>query len=356
MDNFYEEKYDQINWLKYLMTLGARDTGNILYKEKIKEVFKEMNEYIYGNIQRNSSSSRVFTLQDLMKYNGTGGMPSYIAINGIVYDISKLPNELAQSYSGLPLGKDITFIFNTLDKDKTNLLNSLTKVGNLVSEEEQKRRYVYTPEELSKYNGKNGMAAFVAIYGVVYDISALPSDIANTHKDVPLGQDVSELFASGHYSDKTILEYLPVVGKLDIPRDNKDFTLKSHGQSYIDLGMSRIEIVRELLDKSIFTLEQLSLYNGEGGMPAFIAVDGIVYDVTNSDLIKVSPYNQLKLGTDLSQEFKSCHDNKYEILNNLTIVGKLALPRENNKKIEADFILIKEWDDSDSINKNKRFL
>ncbi|MBC7959232.1 MAG: hypothetical protein H7X94_05125, partial [Vallitaleaceae bacterium] len=33
---------------------------------------------------------------------------------------------------------------------------------------------VFTLEELSKYNGKDGMEAYVAISGTVYDVSAIP--------------------------------------------------------------------------------------------------------------------------------------------------------------------------------------
>jgi hypothetical protein len=31
-----------------------------------------------------------------------------------------------------------------------------------------------------------------------------------------------------------------------------------------------------------FTLEELATYNGQNGQPAYIAVEGVVYDVSNS--------------------------------------------------------------------------
>ena len=36
------------------------------------------------------------------------------------------------------------------------------------------------------------------------------------------------------------------------------------------------------MTEKTFTLAQLAQYDGQNGQPAYVAVDGVVYDVTNS--------------------------------------------------------------------------
>ncbi len=70
------------------------------------------------------------------------------------------------------------------------------------------------------------------------------------------------------------------------------------------------------------TLEQLARFDGKNGNPAYVAVDGIVYDVTNNAGWAAATHFGLKAGTDVSGPFKSCHGSK-QILSRLKIVGSL---------------------------------
>jgi len=69
-----------------------------------------------------------------------------------------------------------------------------------------------------------------------------------------------------------------------------------------------------------FTLGQLAKYNGKNGQPAYIAVDGIVYDVSNY-FVNGNHYGY-EAGQDLSSAFHAQHSISY--LSNLPIVGKLV--------------------------------
>ena len=69
---------------------------------------------------------------------------------------------------------------------------------------------VFTTEELAKYNGLNGMPAYSAIDGVVYDLSAVFKD--GMHNGNVAGKDNTDAFYSKHL--KEILTKHPVVGKL----------------------------------------------------------------------------------------------------------------------------------------------
>lgn len=74
--------------------------------------------------------------------------------------------------------------------------------------------------------------------------------------------------------------------------------------------------------QSTFTLQELSKYDGKNGNPAYIAVNGIVYDVTNNAAWAAATHFGLTAGKDLSSEFASCHAGQ-PILSKLKVVGKL---------------------------------
>jgi predicted heme/steroid binding protein len=72
---------------------------------------------------------------------------------------------------------------------------------------------VFTLEELAKYDGKNGNPAYVAVNGVVYDVTDRPLWKNGTHNGHLAGTDQTELIKlSPHGQSK--LKDLPVVGKL----------------------------------------------------------------------------------------------------------------------------------------------
>jgi predicted heme/steroid binding protein len=71
-----------------------------------------------------------------------------------------------------------------------------------------------------------------------------------------------------------------------------------------------------------FTLEELSKYDGKNGKPAYVAVDGIVYDVTSEKLWVNGIHLEVSAGKDLTSQYKNCHKNN-NILEKLKIVGML---------------------------------
>ncbi len=73
----------------------------------------------------------------------------------------------------------------------------------------------------------------------------------------------------------------------------------------------------------IFTLEELKTYNGQDGNPAYVAIDGIVYDVTDVAAWKNGEHkNGLTAGEDLTSQLgDSPHGAK--VLDDLPVVGTL---------------------------------
>lgn len=71
------------------------------------------------------------------------------------------------------------------------------------------------------------------------------------------------------------------------------------------------------------TLEELAKYNGQNGVPAYVAVSGVIYDVTNAKAWQNGMHkNGIKAGADLTKLIaKSPHG--VSVLKNLPVVGKL---------------------------------
>jgi predicted heme/steroid binding protein len=66
--------------------------------------------------QQNSSTpqAKVFTLDELKKYDGKNGNPAYVAVNGIVYDVSKSSRWKGGSHEDCSnAGKDLSDVINS---------------------------------------------------------------------------------------------------------------------------------------------------------------------------------------------------------------------------------------------------
>ena len=78
----------------------------------------------------------------------------------------------------------------------------------------------------------------------------------------------------------------------------------------------------------VFTLEELAQYNGQNGAPAYVAVNGVVYNVTDNPLwAGGNHFFGLSAGRDLSNEFAMCHPGAM-VLSVLPVVGTLAAETE----------------------------
>lgn len=71
-----------------------------------------------------------------------------------------------------------------------------------------------------------------------------------------------------------------------------------------------------------FTMEQVARLNGSFGAPAYVVVNGLVYDVTDLPVWAEGKHFGQIAGTDLTAAL-SCH-NGQTVLNKLKLVGTLV--------------------------------
>ena len=318
MCNFFEEKFEQINKFKYLMTLAGENNQARLYKEKIEDIFKEFQS---DYIREETTDMLILTKEELANFNGENGNPSYISIDGIIYDVSNVELFKQSPYNNLKFGTDVTEAFYELNDGDESILRDIPMVGLLAEPEEaeimdgveeyypQQRLKIMSSEELKKYNGENGSLAYVAIEGIVYDISNLSVLELFNGTNLRLGSDITEEFKTYYRGDKELLKGAKEVAILH------DFNESQRGK-HIERNLKEL------------TLKELSKYNGENGKPAYIAVNGIIYDVTNEAIFKKSPHNSVKLGTDITKYFKGCHNADEGVLAKFPIVGTVIYNKE----------------------------
>ncbi len=255
----------------------------------------------------------VFSPSELAQYTGANGSTAYIAVSGVVYDVTNVFDN--GMHQGLQLGgTDATSVF-AVSPHSQALLATLPVVGvydpnatisNPTNPQDPQTPTettlpVFTLSELATYTGANGSTAYIAVSGVVYDVTNV--FVNGKHQGLQLGgTDATQAFASSPHS-ASLLATLTVVGSLegfptiDNPSTPTDTTLP------------------------VFTLSELSAYTGANGSTAYIAVNGVVYDVTNAFTNGMHQGLQLG-GTDATQAFASS-PHSASMLATLPVVGSL---------------------------------
>lgn len=77
-------------------------------------------------------------------------------------------------------------------------------------------------------------------------------------------------------------------------------------------------------EQRTFTPEELKAYNGEGNQPAYVAVNGVVYDVSRRIGWAGGTHFGLYAGNDLTSQFMACHGGITAIIEQLPVVGVLV--------------------------------
>lgn len=74
----------------------------------------------------------------------------------------------------------------------------------------------------------------------------------------------------------------------------------------------------------IFTTAELQNYNGQNGQPAYVAINGTVYDVSNISAWANGTHHGNQAGKDLTEPLFKYSPHKDKVLAKLPVVGKLS--------------------------------
>lgn len=76
----------------------------------------------------------------------------------------------------------------------------------------------------------------------------------------------------------------------------------------------------KIMKDNIYNAEKLKAFDGKDGHKSYVAVDGVVYDVSDAEMWKEGKHNGLEAGKDLTDGFKSSpHSGGF--LKELKVVG-----------------------------------
>lgn len=222
-------------------------------------------------------------------------------------EINQLKN-LLQTYPKEYCETIIKVMEKVFDEIAEYLEEEKDKVKTIVKKIQPQR--IFTVEELAKYNGKNGAKAYVAVGGIIYDVTAISKWSGGNHYGITAGKVLDKEFAQCHSNKLAIMEYAVAVGVLD--NINKDSKSKIKNDS-----KSRDEL-------RYYKIEDIAKFDGKNGTLAYIVVDGTVYDVTSMNQWISGSHYGLAAGKDLTEYFKTCHKNEADILKKLRIVGTIV--------------------------------
>lgn len=136
MDQYIYELYKEAEYYKYNMMRANTFDHEIFYRNSLIEKLRELSDLleddfkVSSNLSSQVSESRQqeFTLAQLAQYNGANGNPSYVAISGIVYDVSNFLSWSGGYHFGVSAGTDATENFSTCHR-ASNIIGKLPKVG-----------------------------------------------------------------------------------------------------------------------------------------------------------------------------------------------------------------------------------
>ncbi len=312
-----------------------------------------------AKVSNDGSELPKYNRDTLAKYNGQNGQPSYVAFKGLVYELTNFTSWIGGFHNGYEAGKDLTDAFQysphtdsifdkakvvgtfsndpieikvaKSDEDKTVDLTTIEEVADVALASPKQVNGVsqtatnFTAETLAQYNGKNGQPAYIAFEGVVYEVGKFTSWVGGFHNGYEAGKDLTKAFENSPHA-RSIFNNAQIVGTYGDPgKDTGTLTeTVQEAPSNIGTGQNDTQNTSVAAIQTV-TLAELAKYTGQNGQPAYIAVNGLVYDVTS--YWKNGQHKGLQAGTDMTTAFAGSPHSQ-AILNDLPVIGQLSLDQQ----------------------------
>lgn len=110
----------------------AQQSGQTSTVQQTSATTADTNTGTSSTTTAGTSSEKTFTAAELSKFDGQNGNPTYVAVHGVVYDFSKVPQWNGGKHNGLKAGKDLTKEFDTLSPHSASTLSKLPIVGKYI--------------------------------------------------------------------------------------------------------------------------------------------------------------------------------------------------------------------------------
>lgn len=154
---------------------------------------------------------------------------------------------------------------------------------------------IFTSEELSTYDGLDGRASYVALNGIVFNVSNIATWGGGTHFGMLAGTDATaRARACGYHNPLDIMRIMPAVGHYQPSAPDMTGPTSFTGPTSIigptgftgpianSSNYSILDNFPLLIPYRFFTTEELNrYYDGQHNHPKYIIVADIVFDVTN---------------------------------------------------------------------------
>lgn len=342
----------KIKWTIGMVTLMIFSVGlfafayNQIFDETTPIKSNEQIESVFTSQTESQTNMPIYDSDALKAFDGKNNKPAYIAYEGTVYDVSDIESWSDGNHQGVVAGMDITEAFSQ-SPHKDSILKEAMIVGvyserllspseanndvttdaidptdSLVVESTQpvtstSNPGVFNSESLSQYDGIN-TKAYIAVDGLVYDVTDAWTN--GQHQGLQAGQDLSTEFSKSPHSS-SLLSTLQVIGTYEDTSlvSNTSSEATSTGTTSSDTTSSDVKQTMDGLQ--VMSLEELRSFNGKNNQQAYIAVNGIIYDVTNE--WRNGEHQGLSAGRDLTNAFASS-PHSASLLNRLPIVGQLS--------------------------------
>ena len=149
------------------------------------------------------------TLEQLKEYNGQDGRRAYVAVDGVVYDMTDSLPWKDGKHNGFEAGNDLTDAIKNVSPHGVMKLDKVPKVGTLVA-----APLTLTLEQLKEFDGKDGRRAYVAVDGVVYDMTDSLPWKDGKHNGFEAGNDLTDAIKNVSPHGVMKLDKVPKVGTL----------------------------------------------------------------------------------------------------------------------------------------------
>lgn len=188
--DFLEQKYCEINQLKNLLQTYPKEYCETIIKV-MEKVFNEISEYINNETEKVKNIIKIDNLEDKK--------------DNLYEKIGNLENKIIKSENKSNNDKKS----NKCKKHKQNKYIKKKKDNN-----RNDKLKIFTVDQISKFDGKDGTLAYIIIDGKVYDVTSIKQWFNGKHYGLMAGRDLTEYFNSCHKGEKNILKKLKLVGKI----------------------------------------------------------------------------------------------------------------------------------------------